>query len=392
MSISKIHLRGQADTIAKVRAFIHNFDTGAEGCGPLEFSYLIDSDELDWARVVASFKEDFRILDELLFNLHFKRNIELSPSQDERVIIFLVIGYLYSNDVRYFNEFLFFYNEPASFEKYMLLMQDIFFSNISFVNHHSFPLCECKEVESHLQGFESKLNLVRNEDVDTTQRVALFGSPTFFKRIRLDLLEKGFDVRCYFIPFHPDKLVNFVLRNRLLFKLFCMFKHIKFKFTKLNFAYDDPEIGKVLEKENLDIGFHKLGFIIKSNVIGSLKKGLINDHWALLPFVRGRSTIEYSLLFGFPVAATTHLVEESVDTGGLVCVYNYDEEAKKCSSINDVKQLVRWDLNLRAIDSIEVLSRTKVPLYENKNDMGLMFYSMHPFLEKFIEDNILTHP
>ncbi|WP_031484731.1 hypothetical protein [Maridesulfovibrio frigidus] len=391
MSISKEHLRGSADTIAKVRAFIHNFDTGAEGCGSLEFPYLIESDELDWGKVVSSFKEDFRIFDDLLFKLHFKRNAELSSSQDERIIIFLTIGYLYSNDVRYFNEFLFFYNEPASFEKYMLLMQDTFFSNIYPGNHHSFPLCDREEVKKHLHNFESKLRSVRSEEVDSSQRVALFGSPTFFKRIRADLLEKGFDVRCYFIPFHPDKLVNFVFKNRLFFKLFCMFKHIKFKFTKLNFAYDSPEIGKILENQNLDIGFHKLGFIIKNNVIGSLKNGLINDHWALLPFVRGRSTIEYSLLLGFPVAATTHLVEESVDSGGVVSVYNYDEEAKKCSSISDVKQLVRWDLNLRAVDSIEILSRTKTPLYENRNDMGLMFYSMHPFLEKFIEDHILSH-
>ncbi len=392
MSISKEHLRGQADGIAKARAFIHNFDTGAEGCGPLDFSYLIESDELDWERVVTSFKEDFRIFDELLFKIHFKRKTEFSSSHDERILIFLAIGYFYSNDVRYFNEFLFFYDDPASFEKYMLLLQDVFFSNLDHGSHHTFPLCERKEVVSHLRNFENKLSLVRNEEVDSSQRVALFGSPTFFKRIRADLIEKGFDVRCYFIPFHPDKIVNFVLTNRLLFKIFCMYKKVKFKFNRLNFAYDDPEIGKILEKENLDIGFHKFGFIIKNNVISSLKNGLINDHWALLPFVRGRSTIEYSLLLGFPVAATTHLVEESVDSGGLVGVYNYDEEAKKCATINEVRQVVRWELTQRAVDSIEILSRTKAPLYENRNDKGLMFYSIHPFLEKFIEDNILTHP
>lgn len=148
-------------------------------------------------------------------------------------------------------------------------------------------------------------------------------------------------------------------------------------------------IGEILKRDALDIGFHKLGFIIKSNIINAFKVGLINDHWAILPYIRGRSVIEYSLLFGVPVVATAHLVREEVDSGGIISVYQYSGVENKYSRVKQVRNHIRKERAFRAVDCIEVLAKTKRTLVENNIQKGLMFYSMHPRLISFIEDHIL---
>ena len=91
---------------------------------------------------------------------------------------------------------------------------------------------------------------------------------------------------------------------------------------------------------------------IKENIIETLRTGLINDHWAILPFIRGRSTIEYSLLLGIPVVASTHIVEEEVDSGDIICLYKYDDFQKTCSTISQIRDHIRSEREYRAIDSI----------------------------------------
>jgi len=231
--------------------------------------------------------------------------------------------------------------------------------------------------------------LARDKKVDTSLRVGLLGSPTFFKRIRARLISHGFDVRCYFIPFHPNKKINLLLKNRIAFRLLCLVKGINFKFVRLDFRYKDSRIGELLKTDKLDIGFHKLGFIIKKNIIEPFNIGIINDHWAILPYIRGRSTIEYSLLFGIPVVATAHIVDEGVDSGDIICFHRYDNIQNTYSKIRQIRNHIRREREVRAIDSIEILSRTKGAVAHNRTEKGLMFYSMHPVLKEFIENHVL---
>lgn len=74
-------------------------------------SLLSEEKEINWNEVKTVFKKDFRLYDKLLYRLHFKRKATLTDKQLYQVVEFLVIGFILSKDIRYFNEFLFFYEK-----------------------------------------------------------------------------------------------------------------------------------------------------------------------------------------------------------------------------------------------------------------------------------------
>jgi hypothetical protein len=390
MVIDKAQLLGFETEIEELKQKIA--DISIETCSGyiVTISDIFDKNQVCWDEIKYLFIKDFRKFEELLFRLHFKRNAKLTKSQREIVVTFLSIGYYYSNDVRYFNEFLYFYKNSDNKKKYWLLMIKLFFENITENNHHIYPLCDNQEIENFMQETKNKIEFKRDKKLDTSQRIGLLGSPTFFKRIRAHLISQGFYVRCYFIPFHPNKKIDLLLKNRITFWLFCLVKRINFKYLRLDFGYKDRRIGELLKTDKLDIGFHKLGFILKKNIIEPFNLGIINDHWGILPYIRGRSTIEYSLLFGIPVVATSHIVEEGVDAGDIISFYRYDNVQNTYSKIRQIRKFIRREREARAIDSIEILSRTKGAVARNEPEKGLMFYSMHPLLKKFIEDYVLN--
>lgn len=391
MVIDKKQLLGFEAEIDKLQKALIDINNHIYDVKIIEISDILEKKQINWDEIKLIFKDDFRKFDKLLFKLHFKRKATLSRFQLKKIVIFLTIGYLYSKDVRYFNEFLYFYKKTKNNKNYWLLMLNNFFDNLTKDNHHPYPLCDNYEIENFMQAIMIKIELAKNnKKIDTSQRIGLLGSPTFFKKIRTHLKSKNFDVRCYFIPFHPNPKINFLLKNSITFRFLCLAKRINFKFERLNYKYNDSRIGDRLKIDKIDIGFHKLGFIIKKNIIEPFRFGIINDHWGILPYIRGRSTIEYTLLFGIPLVATTHLVEEGVDSGGIVCFYRYDNLQNIHSKISQIRNQIRCEMVIRAIDSIEMLSMTKEPIAHNRPEKGLTFYSIHPFLKEFIENNVLV--
>lgn len=356
----------------------------------IEVNDLLNGNQINWNQVKLSFKQNHSGFENLLFKIHFKRNVNLTTQQRKRIIHFLSLGYFHLKDVRYLNEFLFFYKNDANLKEYLLVMSKLFFANLTNNNCHIHLQVNCSEIEIFLKKSHQAINAFKIKDIDTSLNIGLLGSPTFFKKIRNHLLSKGFDVSCFFIPFHPNQRIRFLLKNKITFKLLCILSKVNFPFHRISYNYKDPQVNNLLTHHKLDIGFHKLGFIIKNNFINPFKVGLINDHWAILPYIRGRSTIEYSLLLDVPVIATTHLIEEGVDSGDIINFYQYyDLKQKKYSKISQIHNLIRKEREFRAIDSIEILSKTKKPIIKNSSNKGLMYYSMHSDLKKHIENNIL---
>jgi hypothetical protein len=76
----------------------------------------------------------------------------------------------------------------------------------------------------------------------------------------------------------------------------------------------------VEDLHRLDVDFLLLGGcdIIKPAVIRTASRGVINGHPALLPWMRNVGVVGRSLLEGVPLGATTHFVEEGIDTGRLI--------------------------------------------------------------------------
>jgi folate-dependent phosphoribosylglycinamide formyltransferase PurN len=350
----------------------------------LDSEYIIDLDD-----VKLAFTNDHRRFEMLLFKIHFKRNRRFSNKQRHNILMFLSIGYHYTRDIRYFNEFLWFYTKDIQSQRLWFLSLDNFFFNLSKTNHHHFPLCDVREIQDFIRETNELIISSRKADIDPSLRIGLLGSPTFSPMVRERLINDGFTVRNYHIPYHPDKKINFVFKTKMAFRLFCLMKKVNCDFVTLDYHYNDSKIGEILKEEKLDIGFHKFAFIIRRNIIDALRIGLINDHLAILPYIRGRSTIEYSLLLNIPICATDHLVDENVDSGDIVSIYQYPSVEAKYSTVKQIQKFIRNERDFRAADSIEILSRIKRPIVKNKAEKGLTFYSIHPSLRFFIEKNIL---
>ena len=139
--------------------------------------------------------------------------------------------------------------------------------------------------------------------------------------------------------------------------------------------------------ENI-VGFHKLGFIIRNNILKQFSKGLLNDHWAILPFLRGRSTIEFSILFGFDVGCTIHLVTDKIDEGAIISIHTYKTD--NISSIKQVRKKIRSDLTNRVVKAINKYTLSGYKTIENNPNKGLTYFNMHSILIKYIESEIIT--
>jgi len=389
MKIDKNLIRGQDPEIELLRSQFAAVSHEGDASEAISCDALLANETIDWDHVTRVLSNDFRKFETLLFKLHFRREKELTSSQRHRVLQFLCIAYQISADVRFFNEFLHFYHDDPNDHSLWLLSLSNFLKNLNDDAYHSFPLCNTGEITKSVSDLNTHFETIRKRHCDASLRVGLLGSPTFFKSVRNRLLKAGYPVQCFFLPYHPNKKINFLLKNKFAFRLVCLLKGIDFPFSTIELGHKDPRIKDRLADANLDIGFHKLGFIIKKNIIDALKVGLINDHWAILPFIRGRSTIEYSVLLGVPLVATAHLVEEGVDSGDIISIYPFNDVERTCSTLQQVRNVVRAGRELRAVDSIEMLSRTRSATIKNETEKGLTFYSMHPLLVEYIENKIL---
>lgn len=161
------------------------------------------------------------------------------------------------------------------------------------------------------------------------------------------------------------------------FKYYILSPFLMIIFKKCYFKIDidnKSQLDKIKLTKKYDIGFHKLSFIIKENIISSFKKGLINDHWGALPFVKGRSTLLYSKLLGVPQIITTHLIEKNIDSGKIINYYPLKNK--------HIKLQILSGLNFRILESLHLLSKMK--FREAGNTKSVIFYEMHPWLIKKI--------
>lgn len=58
--------------------------------------------------------------------------------------------------------------------------------------------------------------------------------------------------------------------------------------------------------------------VLSAETIATARRGVLNAHPALLPWVRGNGVVGHSLAQGLPVGASVHWVDRSIDTGAIV--------------------------------------------------------------------------
>jgi len=296
----------------------------------------------------------------LLKKIHFKRLKIHFP------IIFLKEienEYIKTNDVRIFNELLWICGGetqkiPESIKKF-----NTHFKNGKYEHDY----------DPNLLNLDYKNIKINNIDFENNS-VALIGNPLFFILPYYKLLKYGIKPDIIHVKYHPNKYL------KKIFSSFSIVYRVIFKKRYFQIDIDNKsQINKFKLTKKYDIGFHKLSFIIKENIISSFKKGLINDHWGALPFVKGRSTLLYSKLLGVPQIITTHLIEKNIDSGEIINYYPLKNK--------HIKFQILSGLSSRILESLYLLSKMK--FRETDNRKGFIFYEMHPWLIKKINKSKL---
>lgn len=344
---------------------------------------FLEEENIDWGSIKNTFKTAPALFEELLFKIHYKRNKSFTADKRSRLLKFLSIGYLSANDVRYFNEFLWFYKENTIDKSLMDGCIERFNSNLNEKGCHrltdqlnQYPV---DTSSNDLSQFDYKSNPVL--------RVCLIGFPPFFGTIIKRLKKEGHHVEQFFLPYHPDRRIIRFLKFRIPVKALSLLSGNFYSYRTLNFDYKDERIRQILREGNFDIGFHKLNFIIKSNIFDAFRIGLLNDHWGYLPLLRGKSTIAYSLLLNIPLIPTIHFINNGIDLGSIIGYYpsNYN----KAKSVKEIRQNLRKKMPERVLSAIKhVGSRGFIPI-ENKKEGGNTFYEIHPWLNNHIASRIL---
>ncbi len=345
----------------------------------------LEDNEDEWESIKKSIINDITKFELIFKKIHFQKKKKVELKILNNILKFLTYAYLLSEDIRYFNEFLWF----SSRNSYR--MDKYFKANI---------YCFYKNIDSdyfYNNNFKVPNNILHNKKKGNSskyyknQKVCLIGYPHFFKQSYKNLISKGISVNVIYLPFHKNSILNFFLKS-IIYKFYLIFTCNYIPYQKINFKIDSKTLGLALKKEKLYVGFQKLNFLIKDNIISSFSKGLINDHWGYLPLIRGKSTIEFSILFNLPIIVTNHLVEKSIDTGDIVAYYNCDLSRIKKLSTYKIRKHVRKTLSHRITSSImTLLEKEREELIKNKIELGKTYYDMHPSLIKFINERSIKN-
>jgi hypothetical protein len=343
---------------------------------------LLGEKNIDWLSIRTNFKTDPQQFEELLFKIHYKRSKSLSVSERSNILNFLSAGYLSTDDVRYFNEFLWFYQENSNDRSLMEEGMERFNANLNEEGYHRMP-DKLKDYPVDVNGYD--LRQVEDKN-NAPLRVCLIGFPPFFGSMIKRLKKEGYYVEQFFLPYHPNGLINRFLKLKLPVKVLTLFSGNFYSYRTLNFDHKDERMGQVLKEGNFDIGFHKLNFIIRENIFGAFRLGLLNDHWGYLPLLRGKSTIAYSVLLNIPVIPTIHFINSGIDQGPIAGYYPCDYS--KATTVKGIRHILRKKMPERAVAAIKYAGSSFIPK-ENTNKAGATFYEIHPWLNEHIASRIL---
>jgi hypothetical protein len=351
---------------------------------PQNWKDLFTSEPKFWDGIVQGINFRFRDFDKLLLQLHYQRSKPLDDTRRKLILKFLSIGYLFSKDVRYFNEFLWFSNDSKHPLYKVSLAQ--FKQNLFDGKHHLFPLADRNKVQSRIDQIQTKSNVENSGE--KKPKIGLLGNPPSFKKIRTRLKKHNCSAKVYDLPYSPSRFGKAIKDRQLILNLLYRIQGCHFDYERVDFWNDDARLRKYFQSESLDLGIHHLGFILRKDLFEPFRLGVLNDHLGILPFIRGRSSIEYSLLFDFPLGATVHFVDESVDTGDILRFFSY--ERGSASTIQEVKQMILRQHDDRLLETVQKVITHGVQRVQNLQEAGLQYFSMHPLLIDYINKTVLS--
>lgn len=157
--------------------------------------------------------------------------------------------------------------------------------------------------------------------------------------------------------------ILFLTNNEISYELFNWLKNEKNEGVVL--YTEDINLDKLYElKPDLIISYN-YKYIIKKNVIISMKKRIINLHISLLPWNRGASPNLWSFLENTRKGVTIHRIDEGLDTGEILLqkevFFDENKETLKSSYIKLHKEIQRlFRENWNEIKNNEIASKPQV--------------------------------
>jgi hypothetical protein len=127
------------------------------------------------------------------------------------------------------------------------------------------------------------------------------------------------------------------------------------------------------------------GNILRKEILGVSRLGILNVHLGLLPQIRGMSSPEWSLLSGVPVGITIHYMNSGIDTGPILQKYEYPDVGC-CESLADLRhRLIAFGVDklgnvISALDRGTIVSTPQSEPNALRNSDN-QYFVMHEWLQ-----------
>jgi hypothetical protein len=130
------------------------------------------------------------------------------------------------------------------------------------------------------------------------------------------------------------------------------------------------------------------GNILRGQLLGTPRLGVLNVHLGLLPEIRGMSSPEWSLLKDVPVGVTVHFMDSGIDTGPVLRRYEFPG-LELCESLSDLRhRLIAFGIE-KAGEVVAGLDRgTIVAKPQSEPDQDTQFFVMHEWLQARAADRL----
>jgi len=129
----------------------------------------------------------------------------------------------------------------------------------------------------------------------------------------------------------------------------------RFKIPYYVVGHNDKGCIDLLTRNQIDIGVIAGGRILKTPVLRSVKKGIINLHPGLIPEVRGLDALQWAIIENHPLGVTAHVIDERVDAGHIL-MRNIIQEFKDDTFIDLSLRLYETQLEMLA-NAINLLEK-----------------------------------
>ena len=144
---------------------------------------------------------------------------------------------------------------------------------------------------------------------------------------------------------------------------------------------------KRLRSFNLDLLINSSAGLFRSDIINSVRNGILNAHMAYLPTFRGMNVLEWSLFSYKTIGVTLHFINKGIDTGDILLFKQIP--LKTGDSIEDLRNkssVVSLDLTIQGIKGL--CNNTLLRRPQLISD-GKQYFVMHPRLKSIARKRLI---